>query len=162
MVPGLCCFNMRPFNLNYSIKRPTDKHKQVTVDHSLHLSCCHLYGCLFVDSVALPHATTRGIVEHPITLPLPCSHWLAETVSFPSGCCPQFCFYSYNAIVLPSKSNQEIFFSSPGNWSHLTEIGRHRWPQAGSNDPEFSLIRIILSEGARRQIKLFFLFPVCL
>lgn len=88
MVPGLCCFNMRPFNLNYSIIRPTDKHKQVTADHSLHLSCCHLYGCLFVDSVALPHATTRGIVEHPITLPLPCSHWLAETVSFPSGFAP--------------------------------------------------------------------------
>lgn len=69
--------------------------------------------------------------------------------------CPQFCFDSYNANVLPSKSNQEIFFSSPGNWSHLTEIGRHRWPQAGLNDPEFSLIRI-LSVGARRQIKLFF------
>lgn len=32
MVPGLCCFNMRPFDLNYGIKRPTDKHNQDTAE----------------------------------------------------------------------------------------------------------------------------------
>lgn len=114
MVPGLCCFNTRPFNSNSSLKRPTDKHKQVTADQSLRLSCCHLYGCLFVDSVALPHATTRGTVEHPITLPLPCSHWLTETVSIPSGCAHSSASIAAMLTCCLQKAIRKFFFHHLG------------------------------------------------